>query len=61
MEKSSLPKLPWGLEPKLLYWTNDGRTLQIQADDEKCVYLFKWDGVSVSFDKMSAYIKQEIL
>lgn len=60
MERNSLPKLPWGLEPKLVFWTDEGRSIVIQSDDDKHVYSFRWDGVDSSFQSFVVRLKVEL-
>jgi hypothetical protein len=53
----TLPRLPKGLEPSLFF--RDGIYLVIQCVDERVVYQFRWDEVSVYPNQVNTYIKED--
>lgn len=59
MEKNNIPKLPRNLIPKYYYWKNEN-TIVIMTEDENCIHLFEWDGVSVNYNRVNSYLKVDI-
>lgn len=60
MNKEILPKLPYNLKPELVFWVDEGTTVVIQAQDEKCVYSFHWDGYTPSYQSFLVRLKVEL-